>query len=205
MDIWRETLHMFALDDLFRDLPEKVAIAGGAPPRPGAPPPTALQFIGARIHQRLTQEVVEELDAFGRPTGRPIPSEEFRLLQSRGVKVYGAGLVKLFLPQAVEEQLVARWESTWLTQAKLEKDLLEQELSYIKEHGHNDALREYANVAIRRLSQLSAGREYGGDEVLRELLRGSLHLIIRDRQLHQQAEKERDDLVELINWAERNT
>lgn len=202
VDIWRETLQMFTLDDLFRDLAPGIVMPVAPPP--GTPPPTALGFISSRIRQRLTQEIVDELDGTGHRTGRPVESKEFRMLQKRGIRIFASVLIKIALPQAIEDQLVSRWESTWLARAKAEQSDLERQLSTAKQDGNIEALEQFATISTRHIRSLLAGRHYPGQLVLHELLLGSLELIIRDRQLLGKAEKERQELLELISWAERN-
>jgi hypothetical protein len=202
VDVWRETIQLFSLDDLFRDLPAGVTMS--TPPPTGANPPTAIKLISSRIHERLTQPIVDELDANGRRTGRPARSKEFDLLQSRGIRVTAAGLVKISLPPVIEDQLVNRWESTWLSRAKAEKGELEGQINDAKQAGNIEALEQFVTTGTRLIRPLLAGRNYSGRIVLRELLRSSLELIIRDPQLFPKAEKERQELLELVNWVERN-
>jgi hypothetical protein len=201
VDIWRETLHQFSFEDLFQNLPEGVYRPPGLSQ---AKSPTAVQFIQARIKERMTQNEVIDLDEFGRQTGRgPIPSREYKLLTERGIKVLAPVLVRLYFPRDIEEKLVSRWVSTWLLQANFEKELIEQQLRYINERSYDDAIQEYASIVIKHMGKFSPDQDYGTSEVISELLQSSLHMIIRDAALNKKAIKECEDLIELVEWAKR--
>jgi hypothetical protein len=56
---------------------------------------------------------------------------------------------------------------------------------------------------VGRLNRLPRGIEYDSATLLRELVEGTLQLTVRDPQLNNTASNERNNLIDLIAWAQR--
>jgi len=203
VDVWREAVRMFTLDELFQDVPDDLIFPGDYPPFvPNGHRPTGLQFILAYMKQRLTNEMAFQLDDSGHFKGM-LRSRESQRLKERGIMVHVTHLLNLRLPAEVDEQLARRWESSWLQQTIAERNLLEHRLSVTRQEGQHKALREFAMASVNRLNRLPPGIESDSPTLLRELMEGTLQLTIRDPQLNNTASNERNSLIDLIAWAQR--
>jgi hypothetical protein len=203
VDVWREAVRMFTLDELFQDIPDDLTFPGDYPPNvPQGHRPTGLEFIMAYTKQRLTFEMAFKLDDSGHFKDMQ-RSREYQRLMERGIMVRFTRLTNLRLPAEVDDQLARRWESSWLQQTMAERDLLERRLSDTRQEGQQKALREFAMASVNRLNRLPRGIEYDSPTLLRELVEGTLQLTIRDPQLNNTASNERSSLIDLIAWAQR--
>lgn len=198
VDLWREYLRRFTFEQLFSEMEEH----GGK---------TAYQVIVEKVHERLTQPFVAELDDFGRPTGRQIESREFQLLQERGIKVLAAPIRYLRFEKKVEQQIEDKWFSYWKWRAELEREDIKRQQSYRRHQAEVEALLEFAYQAARPFEPdfLGTPRPPAGERValrqqmnqaLENLVRGTLDLCITNTQLHPRAENEEKQLIEIIEW-----
>jgi hypothetical protein len=95
IDVWRELIHKYKLNELFLvNTPH-------------------LKNCIENIFTRLTHPDYEEIDEFGRKTGKSVPSREYQLLEDRGIAFLEIELIKISLPTEIEDVLVNRWESSW--------------------------------------------------------------------------------------------
>jgi len=94
--IWRELIHKFKFDELFQ-------VNG-----------SHLDYCLENIHSRLTQQKYEEIDEYGKKTGKYALSNEYQLLEDRGIDFLEIQLKKISLPPEIEDGLVNQWESSWL-------------------------------------------------------------------------------------------
>jgi hypothetical protein len=185
-DVWKETLSRFRLDELFHSRINQ---------------PTALQTIQNIIHQRLTQPVVDELDHFGRPTGQQVPSLEYQLLQERGIRVLKVEIRDLEMPEEVEKDLIKRWQTSWLSQAKKEKEMIETQRQYISRESQEQAVRAFFSEATSSLSETCPGQGSSVRRLFNTLMRSIRTSLERNPQAQSKLQQEIEQLSQLVEWS----
>ena len=198
VDVWREYLQKFTLSEMF--LPPILVEGNGE---------TGLETILHMVQRRLTNFQVNELNSFGKPTGRVLHSREFEILQDCGIRVEAVILTNLRFKPDVERKLVDDWVATWLQRARLERERVEARRLVQIETGGRMAAKRLARAATRRCStdlfQLPMPADQ--DEQLLQMkttldifLRGTLQECILEPQLRQRLTGEQNKLSEIINW-----
>jgi hypothetical protein len=162
---------------------------------------TALQVINEMVKARLTQEEVDVLDDHGGRGQGKIQSAEYKLLQERGLEVRNVGIFTLRFDPDIEETIVQRWSATWLLNAKAESEQVERKRNIVETHGHEKAIRQYADFLSKDLIQK---KPVGIKETLKTLLLRTRTLIINNHQLRQRMTDEQQDLENIIRWIEGN-
>ncbi|HPH95587.1 MAG TPA: hypothetical protein PKW33_07725 [Anaerolineaceae bacterium] len=195
-DVWRETIRKFTINQLFDMRPDF------NPPLVNRPV-TGVQAVLRHVTQRLTQPEVAELDANGALSGRHVPSREYNLLASRGIRVITVVLLNLQLPAAVDAQMESLWLSTWTIRSRDERMLMDRERTLRSISGGRQALRDYALSISRQLAAMPAGYRVSSTEMASKLAETSLRLTVRDVALGARAPLEREDLLQLVMWLRR--
>ena len=95
VDIWRELIQKYKLNDLFQITESKLDLC--------------VQYVNAR----LAQKQYKEIDAFGNKTETQNTSKEYQFLEDRGIEFLEIQLKKIHLPPEIEDGIVNRWESSW--------------------------------------------------------------------------------------------
>jgi hypothetical protein len=216
VDIWREHLRKFTLDELFAfSGPQQSARFLQLPP-PSEPDGvigladtgylplprlTAFDIIQANIRERMTHLEADELDEFGRRTGTRRPSKEYELLHSRGIKVAGVSIHSLRFPDEVETRLVEQWQTSWLERAQEEVRLGEVLHSQQRLEGQDLASKEFALATSLVLgSALEVNPDIPLKESLRLLVQGTLKLCVREVELSPRLTNQKSALVEMVEW-----
>ncbi|MEJ2304524.1 MAG: hypothetical protein P8Y14_23605, partial [Anaerolineales bacterium] len=218
VDLWREYLGKFTLNELFdsdtaerKGLLAQPAGAGASLAQRGE---TGLEIIKRMVAARLTQPLVEELDAVGRSTRKNLESREYEILKGMGIQAFGASISNLQFPPVIEDQLLQQWLSTWLKRAQEERHSIEQQRSYAVHEGKTMALKEYADQVKLQLEARLLD-EYGKCKsdrravpglasMLAMLLEGTRDLVIRDTRIHRFLEDEEKTLADMIEWVRQN-
>jgi hypothetical protein len=212
-DIWRETLARFTLEDLF-------CIRPSDPKQPGdqfwnnskGGRMTGFEFIARHMESLMTQEKAPKLDASGRVLTKLqsgyeekdlVDSEPYRRLHERGVRVEKVIISNLQLRKEINEKIENQWESTWLERAKAERELLEQRLAEIRETSRQHAIRDYARILVKQLKQLPPGISRSETEILKQLVDGTIALIMQEGLLRKRAPNEKNQLIELHEWLQK--
>jgi hypothetical protein len=185
-DVWKETVSRFRLDELFHSRPNQ---------------PTALQTIHEIIHQRLTQPMVDELDLFGKPTGQKVASQEYQMLQERGIRVLKVEIRDLEIPEEVEKDLIKRWQTSWLSQAKKEKEMIEIQRQYISRESQEQAGRSFFNEAVSPLAETCTGQVFSVRQVFHFLMRSIRTSLERSPQAQSKLQQEIEQLNQLVEWS----
>ncbi len=185
-DVWKETLSRFRLDELFHSRTDQ---------------PTALETIHTIVHQRLTQPLVDELDLFGKPTGQQVPSSEFQMLQERGIRVLKVEIRDLEMPEEVEKDLIKRWQTSWLNQAKREKEMIETHRQYVTRESQEQAVREFFSQAVSPLADSCAGQVLSVKRVFHILMRSIRNILERNPQAQTRLQQENEQLSQLIEMS----
>ena len=128
VELWREYVRRFTLDELFTPLKKCDAQTG-------------MEVIQRAMEARLTQERYQELDLSGhlnRAGQRASP--EFRELERRGISVDKVIIIGLFLPPEVEKGLAQLRVNAWLQRAQVEREKVERQRALAHEEGERAAL-----------------------------------------------------------------
>ena len=162
---------------------------------------TALQVINDMVRARLTQTEVDVFDDQGVRGVGSIASPEFKLLQSRGLKVLSIGIGNVRFPPTIDETIIKRWSASWLKTAKEEKKQIERRQNILETAGQEKAIRQYAHQLSRDLLQRNP---QGYKETLKTLIMRTRAIIINNDQLRQRMADEHEALEEIIKWMELN-
>jgi len=180
------------------------------PPSKTASPPekeepkleTALQVINRMIKARMTEAEVGMMDDSGQPGTGMLPSPEFELLRQRGIKVVAASVSNLRFPPNIEDQLVRQWSTTWLENAKAERDRIDRQRGFIELNGQVDAELKYAYSLSKNLLKHQPSKP---KDTLKTLILRSRDELVSDDRLHRRGSTEREELENLLQWVERNS
>jgi hypothetical protein len=162
---------------------------------------TALQIINEMLKARLTQPEVEVLDDQGRRGFGTVPSEEYKLMQSRGLEVIAVSVGNLRFNPTIEQTIIRQWSATWLLNARAEREQIERERIMVETKGRDEGIRQYANFLSKDLVQK---KPVGLKETLKTLLLRTRAIIINNPQLRQRMSDEHQDLEDIIRWLEGN-
>ena len=105
---------------------------------------TALQIINQMMNARLSRRIVVRLDDCGRPTDEQQISDEYRKLDERGVSVLDVAVIALRLEPEFERQLLGRWTTSWLSNARSDRERIERLETAYTEQGRHEALLDHA-------------------------------------------------------------
>ena len=206
-NIWRETLTKFTLSELFENSEE--ASQG------------VLQFIVQHVKDRLQKEMVVSLDEYGKPVyqkdargnllksrdGKPIPllvpSREYKVLQSRGLRVTGTNIFNLHFQPEVEKELLNGWKTTWLDRARREREAVEKRRNYASEEGRQEAVIDFSNAVSQELGAHTVEENLDGREILKLLIQGNLELCQGNPLLIPLTAEDVNHLRELQEWLEK--
>ena len=185
-------------------------MVAAAPPQSAPPAPqtnndplkkTAIQVITDMVKARLTQPEVDVFDDHGVRGIGTIPSPEYKLLQSRGLKVLGVGISTIRFHPTIDETIINRWSASWLKTAEEEKKQIERRLNILLTAGQDQAIRQYAE----KLSvDLLRKKPEGAPDTLKTLIMRSRAIIIENEQLRKRMTEEQEIFEEIIKWMELN-
>jgi hypothetical protein len=178
------------------------------PPSPTEPPvkkepqkKTALQVINEMVKARLTQEEVDILDEHGQRQEGTDRSLEYKLLQERGLEVITVSIGNLRFDPAIEDTIINRWSATWLQNARIESEQVEQKRNLVEIAGQEKAIRQYADFLSKDLIQK---RPVGIKDAIKTLLLRTRTLIVSNPQLRQRLSEEEQDVEDILRWIEGN-
>jgi len=160
---------------------------------------TGLQVIRHMVKCRMMQASVAVLDESGRCLQSHAPSEEFRRLKERGVRIVDVTIGGFRFDPAVEGQIVQQWRSAWLANASGERDHVEQLEVLAAESGRQRALLEHAAVLGRSLLSEPLPSV---PSALKVLIQASHAEILTDDRLHGRGSAALSSLDELVRWVE---
>ena len=162
---------------------------------------TALQTINRMINARLKEMKVEILDDHGKPGEGMIESPEFKLLTKRGLKILSAGVGNLRFPPNIEDQLVRQWSTSWLDNARAERERIDRQRGFIELSGQVESAVKYA---LALSSDLQRHKPPSQKDTLKTLMLRSRQELIKEDRFHRRASMEREELEALLQWLERN-
>lgn len=186
-DVWKETLSRFKLDELFHSRTNQ---------------PSALETIRTIIEKRLTQPKVDELDVFGKPTGQQVPSLEYQMLQDRGIRVLRVEIRDIEMPEEVEKDLIKRWQTSWLAQAKREKEMIETHRQYLIQQSQEQATQSFFTETATPLADAcNPGNSLTVRKGFHMLMRSIRSHIERHPEWQNKLTHEIEQLNQIIEWS----
>ncbi len=201
VDVWREYVRKFTLEELFQakypalDDPARLL--------------TGMEVIVRQVAMHFRREEVPALDGFGRyqyqADGKPrmIPSREFEIIRARGLRVYTIVITNLRLPQVVEEQLLAGWQSTWETEVGNVGGEVERLRIREADRVRMNALVEYALWSSRSLYRRLQDKERpqpDEQETLDIMLDDLRRRMADELNLRRRMTTEWEDWQDLLDW-----
>jgi hypothetical protein len=168
---------------------------------------TALQVINDMVKARLMQAEVDRLNDTGKRAGGMHKSDEFKLLEARGLKVHNVSIGNLRLNPTVDEQLIKQWSANWLTNAKAESEQIDRKLNIIETSAREQALIKYAEVISSEINGLARKRQPEIKDTLKTVLMRTRALIRSSEysdQLRRRMSLELQEIEDMIKWVEAN-
>lgn len=194
IDVWREVIHMFTVEQLFSELGAGWTLPGALPGKPL----TGIEFITRYLSLRLTSQTVPSLGLDGKPGG-PMTSREFQILKGRGVSVKMVTLINPRLPSDFEEKIIQRWINIYLPKAQAERLELDNDQANVRSSAKKQAIIDYAQAVSRHASQLAPGVRYDTNPILIKLLKDTLAFLNRPG-LNSVTDQEKIAAINIINW-----
>jgi hypothetical protein len=200
VDLWREYLRKFTLDELFSTLPGS---NGRGDPRDVRM--TAFDTISRKMNERMTSPEVDELDERGTNTGRKKRSLEFDILKDRGLRVFGARAHSLRFPPMVEEKLVDQWKATWLDRAQAERKDVERVHAVQRHEGQELALKTFASAVSQSIvNKIDDKLRMGIGEGLEASVHGTFRMATRETNLYPRITNQISGLSEIMEWIRKS-
>jgi len=168
-------------------------------PRGQQPHWTALQVINQMMKTRLSQAIVLKLDDCGRLTDGQQVSDEYKKLTERGIAVLGASVTAIYLDPVVEAQLLASWTTTWLSNARADRNRIERLNLAYTEQGRHQALLDHAFYLSEALNKDNPATASAAVKTLLQATEAEIHA--NDRLLGR-VSSELDSLQGLQKWVE---
>lgn len=186
------------IQDEEKSIDEPVTVVKKEPPTTE----TALQSITRFMAQRLKESSYNPVDRYGKVIegAERKNCPEFHFLKERGIRILGVSVNNLRFNEELEKEMLNNWSSTWLNNAKDEKAYIEKQTQIRKTRGKEKALIEYTIALSKELAkETPKNKEYA----LKLLLRTTRREIIRDANLHKDAEDVIEQLTDLLHWVDK--
>lgn len=195
VDVWREYLSRFKLEQLFEIKEEKIDANGQRSVI------TTLQFIAGMVKKRLTEASVPRLNDFGETTEESIPSPEFERINKMGLKIVNVNFKRLIFKPEVEEKFISQWTTLWMKNAQKEREFIEKARQLQDEKGRMDALVNFANLASKEFARFTPRNK---DEALYFLVNATAREVI-SKYIKQIGKPGVDTLTDLKRWLQEQT
>lgn len=194
-----------------KDKPQKPDIPQHPPPDPDQKKEptkkTALQVVNEMVKARLTQAEVDILNGTGQRGQGTISSQEYKLLEGRGLMVLNVSIGNVRFNPTVEEQLIKQWSATWLNNAKAESEQIDRKRNIIETSAREQAQINYAMIISREINELTKKEKPNVQGILKALLLRSRALIRSgeySEQLRRRMSTELQEIEDMIKWVEVN-
>jgi hypothetical protein len=168
---------------------------------------TALQVINEMVKARLTQKEVPAMDDAGRRSDGTNPSDEFKLLEERGLRVYSVSISNVRLNPSLEDQLIKQFSTSWLKTAKDESEQLDRKRTVIEIAAQEQAHIKYATQLSREINEQAKKGKPESKSLLKTLLLRSRAMIRsgeQSDQLRRRMTTELQEIEDMIKWVEEN-
>lgn len=160
---------------------------------------TALQVINRMMNSRLTQAVVAKLDECGRVLEGYDVSNEYKKLKDRGISVLNVSINRLNFSPVVEGQLLERWKTSWLANARSDQSRIERMNAVYAERGRQKAVLDHAFILSQALTDDNPVNISGAVKTLLQKTQSEIKL--NDR-LSDRMSGELETLEDLVKWVE---
>ncbi|MBT3336410.1 MAG: hypothetical protein HN855_12505 [Anaerolineae bacterium] len=163
---------------------------------------TALQSITRLMNERLKEAQYTPVNRYGKTEDhaeKDSPEYKFLTLE-RGIRILSVSVNDLRFAPELEADLVDSWAATWLKNAKGEKVYIEKHHRIRETKGKEKALIEYA-LALSK--DVIRKKNTAPHEALQVLIRSTRKELIRNPQLLKEAEKEINQLTDMIQWVDK--
>lgn len=175
---------------------------------------TALELINIMVNARLRNAIAYDLDQTGRPAlnengepdWKPMSFEErdseLTILEKRGLVVKNVSIGGLRFDRPIEDQLVHQWNTSWLQNAKTEREAIERKRSTRAIKAQETSLAQYGEaiaVGIRRKLVIPPDSK----ETVKTLIARSRNEIVGNDHMHRRSTSEMMELDEILQWLER--
>lgn len=182
VNIWREYIHKFRLEDLFANQGT-----------------SGLQIIEEMINKRVTREYLEALDDNGSKTNVLVPSLEYRQLRARGLEIIEVRIHNVFFDQATEDLLCSQWNAEWMKSAKKDEALLNEQEALLKNTALNEAVKQFARIVTKKFETPTAPND-NVYALLQDFIQPLRETILTENQVNREMDKELKKLNELWKW-----
>ena len=162
---------------------------------------TALQVINEMVKARLSQVEVDSFDDFGGRLKTKIPSQEYKLLQERGLKVLNVSISNLRFDPDIDNDIIEQWTASWLKNAETERKKIDHIRSAIEAVSDEQAVLQYS-YSLSKALMIEQPKNY--KTALKILLMQSRLITIRNDNLRRRMSTERQEIEEILKWVEGN-
>ena len=160
---------------------------------------TALQIIIHMMKKRLTQAVVSKLDECGRVLEGYDVSNEYKKLKDRGIAVLNVSINGLHFSPVVESQLLERWNTSWLANARSDQNRIERLNIGYAEKGRQKAVLDHAFKLSQAITEENPVKISAAVKTLLQKTQSEIKL---NERLLSCMSGELETLEELVKWVE---
>ncbi|MFZ6018075.1 MAG: hypothetical protein ACOYXO_00575, partial [Chloroflexota bacterium] len=118
-----------------------------------------------------------------------------------GIRVLKVEIRDLEMPEEVEKDLIKRWQTSWLSQAKREKEMIETQRQYITRESQEQAVRAFFSEAVSPLAETCSAQVYSVKKVFHILMRSIRTNLERNPQAQSKLQQEIEQLSQLVEWS----
>ncbi len=157
------------------------------------------------VTARLTQAKVDVLNDTGKRGEGKIDSDELKLLEERGLKVFSVSISNIRMNPSLEEQLIKQFSTSWLKTAKAESEQLDRKRNVMEIAAQEKAHIKYASQLSREINELSKKGRPEVKNLLKTLLLRSRAMIRSGEhsdQLRRRMTTELQEIEDMIKWVE---
>jgi hypothetical protein len=161
VNVWREYAAKYVFDDYFHH------------PNSESQEKTAIHVINEMVKARLTEPEVIDLDSLGVSGNRKVASEEFKLLQSHGLKVLSVRIHNIRFHPVVENKILLQWRTSWLGDLADGYEKNKKLYDSLMIAGQEKAIHQYAEkISADVLNK----RHKGAQDILKALIMNTLKM-----------------------------
>ncbi|MCS6992402.1 MAG: hypothetical protein NZP74_01080 [Anaerolineales bacterium] len=126
-----------------------------------------------------------------------VPSREYKTLSEMGWQVTGVNLKRVLFAPDVEERIIAQWTTLWKKNAEKERDQVERNRKLHETEGAEEALRDFAQDAIREFQPEPLPGRY---QALAMLVHSTFSALRRNTALLKRTNTELRELSDIFAW-----
>jgi hypothetical protein len=151
------------------------------------------------MKSRLTKAVVTKLDECGRVLEGYDVSDEYKKLKERGIAVFHVSINRLHFSPVIESQLLERWNTSWLANARSDQNRVERLNAGYEEKGRQKAILDHAFTLSQGMTDENPLNISSTVKTLLQKTQAEIKL--NDRLLGLMG-GELENLEELVKWVE---